>query len=104
MRRLAVTVLLCCSTVIAACGGSGTKASSGTMVRVVTTTTQLTDFARAVGGGHVRVDGLLKPNVDPHDYEPTPADLKAIGDADLIVRNGVGVEGWFDDTIKSASP
>jgi zinc/manganese transport system substrate-binding protein/manganese/iron transport system substrate-binding protein len=69
---------------------------------VVTTTTQLTDFARVIGGDRVRVYGLLKPNVDPHDYEPTPADLEALRHADLIVKNGVGLESWLDRTIKSS--
>ena len=47
---------------------------------------------------------MLKPNVDPHDYEPTPADLEAVADADVVVKNGVGLEKWFDDTIDSAEP
>lgn len=79
-------------------GGDG----SDKIVRVVTTTTQLTDFAKVVGGEHVEVTGMLKANVDPHDFEPSPADLHALADADLIVKNGVGLEKWFDDTIESA--
>ena len=74
------------------------------MLSVVTTTTQLTDLAREIGGGRAKVYGVLKPNVDPHDYEPSPADLDALAKADVIVKNGVALEGWFDDTIKSASP
>ena len=35
-------------------------------------------LVRVVGGDYVDVYGVLKPNVDPHDYEPTPADLDAI--------------------------
>jgi ABC-type Zn uptake system ZnuABC Zn-binding protein ZnuA len=71
-------------------------------LRVVTTTTVLTDFARRVGGERVGVHPLLGAHVDPHDYEATPADLEAIADADVIVQNGVGLEDWFDDTIDSA--
>ncbi|MDQ6910613.1 MAG: metal ABC transporter substrate-binding protein [Actinomycetota bacterium] len=86
------------------CGASGSSKSSGDRLRVVTTTTQLTDFAKVVGGSDVVVYGVLKANVDPHDYEPSPADLQAIADADVIVENGIGIEKWLDKTVASASP
>ena len=111
---LAATVLL------AACGGdngssapattpapgsaTGPSTAPAKVLDVVTTTTQITDFARNIGGDQVKVYAVLKPNVDPHDYEPTPADLDAIAQADVIVRNGVGLEKWFGDTIRSAGP
>jgi len=99
--------------VLAACGSSGDGVGTGGPARavagrhrlsVVTTTTQLTDFARVVGGARVDVRPVLKANVDPHDYEPTPADVDAMARADVIVKNGVGLERWFDDTIESADP
>jgi ABC-type Zn uptake system ZnuABC Zn-binding protein ZnuA len=84
---------------------TGSSTSSGDHVlRVVTTTTQLTDFARVIGGDRVSVYGVLKANVDPHDYEPTPADIDAIARADVVIQNGVGLERWFASTIESASP
>jgi ABC-type Zn uptake system ZnuABC Zn-binding protein ZnuA len=55
-----------------------------------------------IGGDKVALAGILKPNVDAHDYEPSPADLDAIARADVVVANGVGLEKWLDDTIKSA--
>ncbi len=93
---------------LAACasrsGDGATGAGPPRVLKVVTTTTQVTDLARNVGGDQVTVYPVLKANVDPHDYEPTPADLDAIAGADVIVKNGVGLEKWFDDTIASASP
>ena len=74
------------------------------MVTVVATTTQLADFARNIGGDQVRVYGVLKANIDPHDYEPSPADVQQLGAADVIVKNGVDLEGWFEDTIEAAAP
>jgi ABC-type Zn uptake system ZnuABC Zn-binding protein ZnuA len=88
-------------------GGASAKTGSGDRpgkVKVVATTTQVQDFSRVIGGDCVQVYGVLQPNVDPHDYEPSPADLKAIADADVTVKNGVDLEKWFDDTIASASP
>lgn len=95
--------------VVAACSSgrvpSGTASGGGpAKVRVVATTTQVQDFSRVIGGDCVQVYGVLQPNLDPHDYEPSPADLQAIADADVTVKNGVDLEKWFDDTIASASP
>jgi ABC-type Zn uptake system ZnuABC Zn-binding protein ZnuA len=102
--RRAPALLLSALVALAACSsGSATNTDGGT-VSVVTTTTQLTDFARVIGGARVTVYGVLKANVDPHDYEPSPADLQRLADADVIVKNGVGLEKWFDDTIAAASP
>jgi zinc/manganese transport system substrate-binding protein/manganese/iron transport system substrate-binding protein len=99
----AVAALLAAAT---ACGGSSsasdTSGTSGTRLKVVATTTQVADFARNVGGDKVKVTQILKPNVDPHDYEPSPADVQAIAQADVVVESGVGLEKWLDQTIQSA--
>ena len=87
----------------AGCSGSGGDGDvTGGELRVVATTTQVADFARVVGGDRVQVTSLLKPGVDAHDFEPSPADLDALARADLVVQNGVGLEEWLDDTIASS--
>jgi len=88
-----------------AAGGPGAPAGNpgpGRVLRVVASTTQVADFARNVGGDRVQLTQLLKPNVDPHDYEASPADVQAIATADLVVKNGVGLEKFLDDAIGSA--
>jgi zinc/manganese transport system substrate-binding protein/manganese/iron transport system substrate-binding protein len=79
-----------------------TSAGGGAKLKVVATTTQVADFVRNVGGDRVELTQLLKPNVDPHDYEASPADVQAIADADVVVKNGVGLEAFLDDAISSA--
>jgi ABC-type Zn uptake system ZnuABC Zn-binding protein ZnuA len=54
------------------------------------------------GGDKVKVTQILKPNVDPHDYEPSPADVQAIAEADVVVESGVHLEKWLNQTIESA--
>lgn len=83
---------------------SAPVAPSGPRLRVVVTTPVLADFARHVGGPGVDVVTILKPNVDPHDFEPSPADIDALASADVIVQNGVGLEKWFAKTIANAKP
>jgi ABC-type Zn uptake system ZnuABC Zn-binding protein ZnuA len=106
-RRWIVLTTVLVAVVAAGCSraqpaGSDGPLATGRVLHVVATTTQVADFARNVGGDQVQVTSLLKPGVDAHDYEPSPADLEAIARADLVVQNGVGLEEWLSDTIKSS--
>jgi ABC-type Zn uptake system ZnuABC Zn-binding protein ZnuA len=106
-RRWIVLTTVLVAIVAAGCsraqpaGSDGTLAT-GRVLHVVATTTQVADFARNIGGDQVQVTSLLKPGVDAHDYEPSPADLEAIARADLVLENGVGLEVWLGDTITSS--
>ena len=106
LARLVAAVVV--AGTLAACGSSKspTEGSAGTpsvpKLKVVATTTQVTDFSAVIGGDCVSVYGVLKPNVDPHDYEPSPADLDALAHAAIITKNGVGLEKWLDDTVTSS--
>jgi zinc/manganese transport system substrate-binding protein/manganese/iron transport system substrate-binding protein len=103
-RHLTVLAAAAAAVLLAGCGGSsggGGTSGDGTL-EVVATTTQVQDFTRVIGGDRIKLTGILKPNVDAHDFEPSPADLDAIARADVLVRNGVGLEKWLDDTVKSA--
>jgi zinc/manganese transport system substrate-binding protein len=82
------------------CGRS--DGDAGKRVRVVATTTQVADFARNVGGDRVRVTALLRPNADPHDYEPRPSDVDAVRRARLVLRSGGEVDEWLKDVTESA--
>lgn len=97
-------VALVAAALLAGCAapGAGGGAPAGAKLRVVATTTQVADFVRNVGGDRVQLTQLLKPNVDPHDYEVSPADVQAISRADAVVENGVGLERFLDGAISSA--
>jgi manganese/iron transport system substrate-binding protein len=106
-RRVVLLAAACLAVLLAAgCSGSGgataDRDGEGGRLRVVATTTQVADLAANVGGDRVRVTSLLKPGIDPHDYEPSPADIDALAHADLVLENGVGLEAWLRDTIDSS--
>ena len=69
---------------------------------MVATTTQAADLARSVGGRRAHVVGLLPANADPHDYEVRPGDVKALVDADLVVRSGGDLDDWLASAIDSS--
>ncbi|HET9555586.1 MAG TPA: metal ABC transporter substrate-binding protein [Actinomycetota bacterium] len=104
-RRVALLAAGLAALLVAGCsgsGGAGDGDGGGGGLRVVATTTQVADLAVNVGGDRVQVTSLLKPGIDAHDYEPSPADIDAIARADLVVQNGVGLEEWLGDTIESS--
>ncbi|MGH8092120.1 MAG: metal ABC transporter solute-binding protein, Zn/Mn family [Chthoniobacterales bacterium] len=65
-------------------------------LRVASFSTILTEIAEKVGGDHVSVFGLVRPGVDPHEYEPTPSDLKEVGQAQLILTAGKHLENYLN--------
>ena len=73
-----------------------------TRLKVVTSFSILGDFVKNVGGDRVEVTTLVGPDGDVHVYTPTPADVRKIADAKLLVVNGFGLEGWLPRLIQAA--
>lgn len=92
------------SLALAGCAsGESPAANNSDGISVVTTTTQLDDFAREVSDGTgAQVTTLLKPGQSVHGFEPTAADLEALRNADVVIYNGVELEPWLDDTLDAA--
>jgi ABC-type Zn uptake system ZnuABC Zn-binding protein ZnuA len=65
-------------------------------LRVASFSTIDTEIAQQVGGEHVEVAVLVKPGVDPHEYEPTPADLRQVSNAQLILTSGKHIENYLN--------
>jgi zinc/manganese transport system substrate-binding protein len=89
---------------VAALAGCGASDSGGTskQIRVVATTTQLGDLSRAVGGDAVDVHQLLRPNTDPHEYEPRPSDVLATSGARVVFVSGDGLDAWMGKLLEEA--
>lgn len=73
-------------------------------LRVVTSFTVLADLIRQVGGDHVQVTALVPPGEEPHTYEPTPGDMKAVSRARLVFYNGAHLEEWWSQFVRNVSP
>jgi manganese/iron transport system substrate-binding protein len=70
--------------------------------RVVATSTIITDLTQRVGGEEIQLTGILQPGVDPHVYEPTPADSRTLETADLILYNGYDLEPGLINLMNAA--
>ncbi|HLG80828.1 MAG TPA: metal ABC transporter substrate-binding protein [Bradyrhizobium sp.] len=71
-------------------------------LKVVASFSILADFVRNVGGDRVDVTSLVGDNGDVHVYAPAPQDAKTIADAQLVVINGLGLEGWLPRLLQSS--
>ncbi len=78
------------------------SSTAPTRLTVIATTTQLEDIARVIAGDHVTVIGLVPRNGDPHEFEPTPDNVKQVAQSAAVFINGVGLEGWLEELVKNA--
>ena len=85
---------------LAACASPAREASDTPVV--MTTNFPLYDFARAVGGDAADVRMLLPPGMEAHVYDPSPQDIIAIGNADILLYGGDALEPWVARLIPAA--
>lgn len=70
---------------------------------IVATTTQAADIANILTDGveGVNIAALMGAGVDPHLYQPTEADIRAMNNADMVVYSGLHLEGQFDTVFEA---
>jgi zinc/manganese transport system substrate-binding protein len=77
------------------CATTAPGAAGGTTIAVVAAENFWGSLAAQLGGDQVRVTSIIdNPDADPHDYEPTAADGRAVATARLVIVNGVGYDTW----------
>ena len=76
----------------------------GAPLQVVASFSILGDLVKNVGGEAVEVTTLIGPGIDAHTYDPAPADLVDLGEAEVIFENGLGFEPWLDQFFASTQP
>lgn len=98
----AILSLLFLLSLTTAAGCERDRAAQAPVVVVVATTTMLGDVASTLlEGTGVDVQTLIKPGVDPHTYELKANEAKRLQTADLVIFNGLGLEGTMGQMLKS---
>jgi ABC-type Zn uptake system ZnuABC Zn-binding protein ZnuA len=87
---LLVALVLCFSNLL---GPAQALASAQTKLRVVSTVAPITNIVQNVGGSRIDLVGIIPPGVDSHTFEPAPSDAVKLAAADLVVVNGLALEG-----------
>ena len=104
-RMTALAAGLAAAFALSACttpGGDPSQAASTGQLRVVATTTQLADFAGVIGDGDIELHRLMQPGASAHHFDPSPADLLALAQADVLLTNGLGLEPFLDSAIEAS--
>jgi len=102
MKKIAAffTVLFSFS-LLSGCAGGTAGQTSSDKLSVVTSFYPMYDFACKVGGDQVSVTNLTPAGVEPHDWEPSSADMITLEKAQVFIYNGAGMEHWVDSVLSS---
>lgn len=76
-----------------------TTVDDGTF-KIVTTTGMLGDVTKAIVGDKAEVNSLMGPGVDPHLYKATQGDLRLLREADIVIYNGLHLEGKMGEVLE----
>lgn len=105
-HRRILAALLGVSLLLGGCAQAGGSqgafdASSGEdgKLKVAVTLFPYYDFVRQVAGDKVDLQMVIPAGMDSHSFEPTPADIRTIQHADVLISNGGTMEHWLDETL-----
>lgn len=87
--------ILIFSTLLTGCGMN--QATEPDKLQVVASIYPWGFFAEQIGGDLVQVNTLVPVGLEPHEYDPSPDDLKSLYDAEIFISNGAALEPWVED-------
>lgn len=70
--------------------------------KVIATTTITADIAQNIAGDKFEIAHIVPVGGDPHLYEPVPKDAQLVAKADLVLVNGLTLEGWLTEFIENS--
>jgi manganese/zinc/iron transport system substrate-binding protein len=102
MRNSKIFIVLSTLILLTACQPNP-KSEEDTRLYVVSTTGMLHDAVLNIGGDLVRPEVIMGPGVDPHLYKATQGDLRRLREADLVIYNGLSLEGKMGEILEKLS-
>jgi ABC-type Zn uptake system ZnuABC Zn-binding protein ZnuA len=82
--------------------GDRSKGSQRNKPLVVATTTIIADITQQIAGDRVEIFCIMPVGGDPHIYQPVPGDARQIARSDLVLLNGLQLEGWLIELARHA--
>jgi zinc transport system substrate-binding protein len=96
-----VVVISAISLTLGSCAKPPATTPTPNQLQIMTTFIPITDFTKAVAGDRATVTQLLPTNVEPHDYQAKPGDAQKLAKADVLVQNGLEMEGFLKELVKN---
>lgn len=96
IKYFAILLLLLVTAAGCSSPASGADPSADGL-KIVTTTSMITDITQQVAGDHASVTGLMGAGIDPHLYVASEGDVTALQEADIIFHNGLFLEAQMED-------
>ncbi|OGO09764.1 MAG: hypothetical protein A3K46_02425 [Chloroflexi bacterium RBG_13_60_9] len=81
--------------------GCRPAAASASGIQVMAVENFIADIAQNIAGDRLTIHALIPYGIEPHEFEPTPQDLVAVAESDLLIVNGGGLEGWLDAALRN---
>lgn len=100
MKKWIIGILLL---MLAGCAGAPAEEANSDKLQVYTSFYAMYDFTRAIAGDYADVENLVPAGVEPHDWEPSPADMICLEEADVFIYSGKGMESWCEKVLSSLS-
>jgi zinc/manganese transport system substrate-binding protein len=96
---LTLTLGVVAASGLSACS-SGATPGGGGKPQVIAAENVWGSVAAQLAGDRIQVTSIItNPNADPHDYEPTTADARAVASARFVIVNGIGYDPWAQRLI-----
>lgn len=92
-----ITIFLVLIVIVASCRLEQTERRGP--LHIVTTTGIIEDVVEHIVEDNAEVSTLMGPGTDPHLYKPTPGDIELLDEADVIISNGLHLEGKMADML-----
>jgi len=99
VSKIGIFTLLMLSVFLVVGCSNNTPVESGKL-KVVASFYPMYDFTKNVGGDRIEVRSLIPTGVEPHEYEPTPQDIKDLNSANILVLNGVIESSWAPQLLE----
>ena len=99
LRCVLVASALMLGALVTPTGCDDPQLEADTRPAVLATTGMIADAVTQIGGDSVRVETLMAPGVDPHLYKASEGDVRRLAGADLILYNGLYLEGKLAEVL-----
>ncbi len=103
-RTITFISLFFCLIFCVACNSSFSPQANGEKLEIIVSIPPQKYFTQRIGGDRTNVNVMVRPGMDPHTYEPTPAQMKSLSQAQLYFSIGVEFEDVWLPRFQDANP